>query len=261
MLLPIVSLVFLFGAFVSLGSAQSAMPAPKRDLTGIWAPAVRGTGTQPNGASNMPDDGKPEHDLHYTPYGLQVLSTHKAPNGTREVAPTDENDPAHACDPMGFPRQNLFELRATQFMQTPNQMIMLYTYNKVWRNVWTDGRGLPKDPDPHWYGYSVGKWTDDFTFEIDTNGTDYRTWVDNAGRPHSDELTAHEIWHRIDLNSVELSMTIADPRIYERPWLAINKMRFSLQPPTYETPEMICSPSEIAEYNKRYSKTGGTGKK
>jgi hypothetical protein len=261
MLLPIVSLVFLFGAFVSLGSAQSAMPAPKRDLTGIWAPAVRGTGTQPNGASNMPDDGKPEHDLHYTPYGLQVLSTHKAPNGTREVAPTDENDPAHACDPMGFPRQNLFELRATQFMQTPIQMIMLYTYNKVWRNVWIDGRGLPKDPDPHWYGYSVGKWTDDFTFEIDTNGTDYRTWVDNAGRPHSDELTAHEIWHRIDLNSVELSMTIADPRIYERPWLAINKMRFSLQPPTYETPEMICSPSEIAEYNKRYSKTGGTGKK
>jgi hypothetical protein len=208
----------------------------------------------------MPDDGKPEHDLHYTPYGLQVLMTHKTPNGTREVAPTDENDPAHTCDPMGFPRVNLFEVRATQFMQTPNQMMILYTFNKVWRTVWTDGRALPKDPDPRWYGYSVGKWTDDYTFEIDTNGTDDRTWVDNAGRPHSDELTAHEIWHRIDQNTMELSMTITDPKIYERPWLAINKLRFTLQAPNYEAPEMICSPSEIAEYNKRYSKTGGTGK-
>lgn len=73
--------------------------------------------------------------------------------------------PANSCDPAGFPRSNLFELRAIQIVQTSNQMLILYEYQRVWRVIWTDGRELPKDPDPSLYGYSVGKWVDDNTFK------------------------------------------------------------------------------------------------
>ena len=76
--------------------------------------------------------------------------------------------------PQGFPRENLFELRHTQIIQTRLQVILLYTYDKIWRTIWTDGRALPKDPDPRWFGYSVGHWKDDFTFVVDTAGTDAR---------------------------------------------------------------------------------------
>ena len=87
--------------------------------------------------------------------------------------------------------------------------------------IWTDGRLLPADPDPRWYGYSIGKWKDDATFVIETNGTDARTWLDNAGRPHSEELRAEEQWHRVDGDTLELTMTINDPKVYTMPWVAL----------------------------------------
>src|SRR5579885_3108657 len=77
------SLVLLCALLPASANAQQANggapPAPKKDLTGIWEPVNTLAGIQPNGAWSMPDDGKPEHELHYTPYGLQVLSTHKTP--------------------------------------------------------------------------------------------------------------------------------------------------------------------------------------
>jgi hypothetical protein len=253
------------GVFPWMAAAQSATsgsaPAPRRDLSGIWEPVRAIDGIQPNGALNMPADGKPEHDLNLTPLGLEVAKTHKSSNGMDPVPSIEENDPAHACEPMGFPRQNLFEVRATQIMQSPMQTVMLYTFNRVWRIIWTDGRELPKDPDPHWYGYSVGKWTDDYTFAVETVGTDARTWVDNAGRPHSEDLRTEELYHRVDRDHMELTMTIDDPKIYQKPWTALNKLQFRLKPPGTELLEMMCSPSELAEYNKRYGKAAAVKKK
>ena len=218
-------------------------------------------GIQPSGALAMPADGKPEHELHYTAYGLELLKSHKSANGPNEVAPSEENDPAHICDPQGFPRENLFEVRATEIVQTPVKVILLYTYNKVWRVIWTDGRELPKDPDPHWFGYSVGKWMDDYTFVVETNGTDARTWLDNAGRPHSEDLRVTEVFHRFDRDTLELSMTIDDPKVYTQSWTALDKLRFRLRPANYELPEMMCSPSELAEYNRRHGSRGTVNKK
>ena len=243
----------------NLAGAQT--PAPKRDLSGIWEPVNHLEGVQPNGAWNMPADGKPEHELHYTAYGLELLKSHKSPNGPNEVSPGEENDPAHFCDPQGFPRENLFELRATEIVQTPVKMILLYTYNKVWRVIWTDGRQLQKDPDPKWFGYSVGKWQDDYTFVVESNGTDERTWLDNAGRPHSDDLRVTEVFRRVNHDTLELSMTIDDPKVYTQPWMALDKLRFRLKPANFEIPEMICSPSEISEYNKKLGARGTTTKK
>jgi hypothetical protein len=225
-------------------------PAPPRELPGIWLPRI---GAQGSGAAGMPADGKPEHDLPYTPYGLEMAKRNKSSNGPQQVAAVDENDPAHACDPQGFPREDLYEMRATQFMQTPLQTVLLYTYGKVYRIVWTDGRELPQDPDPHWYGYSVGKWTGDYTFVVDTNGTDPRTWVDNAGRPHSEDLRVQEVFHRLDHDNMELTVTINDPKVYTKPWVALQNVRFTLMPPNTDLPEMLCSPSELARYNKTYA--------
>lgn len=254
-----IPLAFAQNSLPKAGGAPPA-PAPVRDLTGIWEPVRNLEGIQPNGALNMPADGKPEHDLHLTPYGRELMKTHKSSNGPDEVPPSEENDPAHACEPMGFPRQNLFEVRATEILQTPTQMVLLYTFNRIWRVIWTDGRELPKDPDPHWYGYSVGKWTDDYTFVAQTNGTDERTWLDNAGRPHSEDLRVEEVFHRVNHDSMELTMTINDPKVYERPWVALNKLQFRLKPANSDFVEMMCSPSELNEYNRRHAARGAIKK-
>jgi len=234
-------------------AAVESAPAPLRDLSGIWEPVRSIEGIQPSGALNMPADGKPEHDLHLTPYGLEMAKRNKSSNGPNEVAPTEENDPAHMCEPQGFPREELFEMRATEILQTPLQVVMLYTYGRVWRVIWTDGRELAKDPDPHWYGYSVGKWRDDATFVVQTNGTDERTWMDNAGRPHSEDLRVEEVFHRIDHDHMELTMTIDDPKVYQKPWVALKNVRLTIMPPNTDLLEMLCSPSELAHYNKKYA--------
>ena len=237
---------------------QKAATAPRHDISGIWDPG--NNGIQPMGPQAMPDDGKLEHQLPFTPLGLEALNTHKPSNGVRSVLPADTNDPVVYCDPQGMPREDLYELRTTQILQTPLNVVILYQFGKTWRVVWTDGRELPKDPEPRWYGYSVGKWEDEYTFVVQTTGTDERTWVDRAGRPHSGDLRVEERFHRVDHDTLELSMTIDDPKMYTKPWVALNKLRFKLKPPNFDVREMICSPSEFAEYNKVVGKpASGTG--
>ncbi len=255
------ALAFFLPALASAQSkSEKSAPAPARDLSGIWAPARSIEGIQPNGALNMPADGKPEHDVHLTPFGLEMAKRNKTSNGPNPVPPTEENDPGHACEPQGFPREELFEMRATEILQNPLQVVMLYTYGRVWRVIWTDGRELPNDPDPHWYGYSVGHWKDDYNFVVETNGTDARTWLDTAGRPHSEDLRVEEVFHRIDHDHMELSLTINDPKVYEKPWLALNKLQFLLKPAQTELLEMMCSPSELAAYNRKHAGPGSAKK-
>lgn len=235
--------------------AQTGAPAPRRDISGIWQPNAGANG---RGAQAMPADGKPEHRLPYTPLGLEAFKRNHPSNGPMEVAAVDDDDPVHICDPQGFPRESLFELRTTQIIQTPVQTILLYTYDKIWRAIWTDGRELPDDPDPRWFGYSVGQWKDDYTFIVETNGMDERTWLDNAGRPHSDALRVEEVFHRVDHDTLELTLTIDDPRFYTKPWVALDKLKFTLRPRDTDLFEMLCSPSETAEYNRRHAAPGAT---
>ena len=231
---------------------RSTAPAPPHDISGIWNPGPRGV--QQLGAGAMPEDGKPEHQVPYTPLGLAKLKLTQPSNGVRSVLPVDSNDPAWHCDPQGLPREDLFELRTTQIFQTPEKVLVLYEYGKVWRVIWTDGRELPKDPEPRWFGYSVGKWEDDYTFVVQSAGMDERTWIDRAGRPHSSDLRVEERFHRVDLNHLELTVIINDLKIYTKPWVALDKLRFNLEPPNFDVREMMCSPSELAEYDKLMGK-------
>ena len=149
-----------------------------------------------------------------------------------------------------MPREDLYEIRTTQIVQTPLKVLILYEFDKIWRVIWTDGRELPKEPEPRWFGYSVGKWVDDYTLVAETTGLDDRTWIDRAGRPHSDQLKVEERFHRVDRDHLELSVTLDDPKMYTKPWLALDRLQFDLQPENFDVREMICSPSEFAEYNK-----------
>jgi len=236
---------------------QKPAPAPIHDISGIWEPA-RGPGDsiQPDGAKAMPSDGKPEHALPFTPAGEAAFKAHKPGFGTTAVATALINDPMDICDPQGFPRIVLHNFRTSQIVQTANQVLILYEFNKKWRNIWTDGRALPNDPDPRWWGYSVGKWVDDHTFVAQSAGFYDRTWLDNAGRPHSDALHVEERYQRVDRDHLEMTITIDDPKMYTKPWVALNKLPLRLQAPGFDIIEMECSPSETAQYNRKHANPG-----
>ena len=223
-------------------------PAPKHDLSGIWDPGDGGI--QALGPAAMPDDGRPEHRPPFTAAGLEALKETKPSNGFRSTLATESNDPVIAGDPQGVPREDLFELRTVQILQTPVALYLLYQFGRVWRVIWTDGREVPKDAEPRWFGYSLGKWVDDYTFVVGTTGLDERTWIDHAGRPHSDQLRVEETFHRVDRDHLELSLLIDDPKMYTKPWIALNKLVFNLEPQTFDVREMFWSPTEFQGYNK-----------
>jgi hypothetical protein len=250
---------------------QKANPVPAliHDISGTWEPANGpGDGIQATGVKAMPNDGKPEHQLPYTPLGLATFKSHKALEGVDAVLPAFYNDPRDKCEPIGFPRADFYNLRETQILQNEYKVVILYEYAETWRVIWTDGRELPKLVDggvlvgkeirePRYYGYSVGEWVDDTTLVVRTVGTmgDDKTWMDPAGRPVSDALNVEERFHRVDHDHLELTVTIDDPKMYTRPWVAMNKFPMKLQGPHTDVMEMYCSPSELDKYNKLLGNT------
>jgi hypothetical protein len=248
-------------------AGKKSAPAPRRDLSGVWDAAEADGGRQPSGALEHPalikprgqgiEGGQPDEagimrPLHYTPLGLEALKANKPSGpGVRQVPAALANDPMDQCDPVGFPRMELYELRTIELVQNANQVIYLNQYFGNFRVIWTDGRELPKDPEPRWNGYSVGKWVDDYTFVVETTGLNPRSWLDHAGRPHSEDLRVEERFHRVDHDNMELTVTINDPKMYTEPWQGINKFPLHLQPPDYDMPEFLCSPIDMAEYNRQ----------
>ena len=254
------------GQKAGTASSPTTLSAPRHDISGTWEPA-RGPqdGVQADGVKAMPNDGKPEHQLPYTPYGDQVSKSHHALEGASAVLPGFFDDPRDKCEPLGFPRTNFYNLRETQILQNDYKIVILYQYATVWRVIWTDGRELPKLVDggvligkevkePRYYGYSVGRWVDDTTLVIQTIGMmgEDRVWLDTSGRPISDQLRVEERLHRVDHDQLEWTVTIDDPKIYTKPWVAMNKFPMKLEDPHRDVMEQYCSPSEMERYNKLF---------
>lgn len=239
-------------------------PAPRRDLSGFWNGEAEG-GVQATGALEHPalitghpvdelggqaDEKNVARPLAYTPAGLAALKANKPAAGVRGVRPGLQNDRVDICDPVGFPRMALSQFRVAEFEQTANQVIVVYQPFYAWRVIWTNGRELPKNPEPRWNGYSVGRWVDDYTFVAQTVGLDERTWLDNAGRPHTANLRVEERFHRVDSDTLELTLTIDDPEYYKQPWQALNKFVLHRLPDDFDMGESACSPSAIPGYQK-----------
>jgi len=233
----------------SIYAGKKSAPAPRRDLSGAWDGLSEG-GTQPKGAKNYPDDATHKPEPPYSPLGKEARMRNKPGEGEEQVPIGLVNDPVDSCDPVGFPRTDLFSLKAMTIVQTPKYVIWLNQLQNVYRIIWTDGRELPKDPVPRFYGYSAGHWEDDYNFVVDTVGMDERTWLDNVGRPHSSALHVTERFHRVNRDILELTVTIDDPKMYTKPWVAADKLILHLLPADFDMGEMICSPTEMSEYKK-----------
>jgi hypothetical protein len=228
---------------------KTSAPAPIHDISGTWEPAEGWrNGVQASGAYNYPMDGR--HSLPFTPEGEKAWKEHKYGDGAGSYPLVEVNDPFEMCDPIGFPRIDLHDLRAVEIFQAPKKVLVGYENDQVWRTIWTDGRDFPQITEPRWYGYSVGKWVDNYTFVVETVGLDERTWIDNVGRPHTKDLRVEERFHRVNHDLMELTVTIVDPQYYTKPWNALDKYPLRLQPDSFDIREMVCSESEAAEYNK-----------
>jgi len=225
-------------------------PAPKRELTGAWI-----------GPQNKSSDAVPP----MTPAGEARFKLSQ-PKTTAQ--PWSGNDPFRVCDPLGFPR-NLAAVAVSSrgemwFEPVPNRMVILYGQQRVWRDVWMDGRQLPAKvdakgaPDSRFYGYSVGHWEDDYNFVVDTNGLDDRTWLDEAGHPHSTEARVQERYTRVDQYNIHLTATIDDPKIYTKAWRVIDANYYWIKDQDFD--ETFCLPSDAIEYmNKVIHPSGNEG--
>jgi len=141
-----------------------------------------------------------------------------------------------------------------EMVQTPRRVLQFFEWAHSWREIWTDGRDLPKDPEPRWMGYSVGKWEGD-TFVVDSTGFDERTWLDHFGTPHSDQMRLQERYKRLDRDNLELTMTLTDPMTFTKPWVSEKKI-FKLDPKA-EIQELFCVPSEEEAFNKKVRDPAG----
>jgi hypothetical protein len=234
--------------YTKLKESGPGGPAPKRDLTGSWAgPVAAQKGADPS----------------LTPEGQKLFSMNK-PEAKFHVAGTNDAF-VRTCDPLGFPRNIIFEIRGLSFATMPDRLIILNQYQRAWREVWTDGRELPKNvggtgkdaPDPRYYGYSVGHWEGDNTFVVDTTGLDDKTWLSGAGYPHSMEARVQERYTRADHNDLQVTVTVDDPKLYTKPFvLGTASFRWL---PTQELEEQLCIPSEMLQYLELIAEPGGNG--
>ena len=214
-----------------------------RDLTGVWL----------RQGQQALSDGPPPR---MTPAGDAMFrkSIVSVPNELQKDAPPPikGNDPIMKCDPWGFPRV-LWDFAAPmEFAQLPNRMVQFFEWTHVWRDIWLDGRQLPKDPDPRWMGYSVGRWEGD-TLVVETVGFDERAWLDELGHRHSGKGKFVERYRRADARSLQYDATLTDPEYYTQPWVGTTRT-FRLLPmdgwPQAELREEFCAPSVEQNFNE-----------
>jgi len=217
--------------------AKSKSTDPHPDLSGVWLPPDpqaldRMVGYDNRGAS----DGGFAKEISRTPWAEAKYQATKPGFGPRRAP--GGNDPILRCDPPGMPR---IMGGAFEIIQIPGRILLYFESDHVHREVWMDGRELPKDPDPTWYGYSVGKWDGD-TLVVDTIGFNDKTWIDSWGNPHSEDMHVVERYRRVDHNTLELRMTVIDPKAYTAPLVSSPKT-FGLHP-KYELVESLCVPED-----------------
>ena len=252
-------------------AAAEAAPKPKydpHDLTGVWVGggaaggrgAANGRGATPGRPTNTLMGGAPPPPM--TAWGQEQFNAHKPSepyaDESRKVPPALGNDPLGNCDPLGYPRN----LGTFEILQTPTKIVQIFQEGIRIREIWTDGRKIPDDVDPRWYGWAVGHWEGD-ALVVDSKGYDGRTWLDGNGSPHSEDMTLHEIFRHPDATTLELTMTLTDPKTYTQPWVGRPRMFHMLLPKDRaELLEWYCVPSEEQRFNEGVrNPAGGLGDK
>jgi hypothetical protein len=121
------------------------------------------------------------------------------------------------CMPLGIPLAGLVS-EATKIVQSPRAIVVMYESDGTHRQIYTDGRVLPKEiVQPSWLGYSAGKWDHD-TLVVESAGFNDKTWLDVTGHPHSEALHLLERYHRRDFGHMDVEVTFDDPQMYIKPF-------------------------------------------
>jgi hypothetical protein len=228
--------------------APVASSALSHDLSGVWMQYPDGPAPGVPGMNAIDQRYRPP----FTPWGQARFDAARPMQGPTAV-PGQENAPTLHCDPDGPPRvlnlPNPFEI-----IQIPGRVLMFFELGHVWRTIWTDGRALPKDPAPTWLGYSVGKWDGD-TFVVDTIGFNDKLWVDVYGSPRSDQMHLTERYRRLNHDTLEMQITMDDPKAYTKIWVSPPKLH-KLEP-TWEIAEWFCVIEEENAYSDTVRKPAG----
>jgi hypothetical protein len=215
--------LFLSIACAVVAFAQSAATDPAGGGTALAAVAKQ---TAPKGPTPRTADGKPDFSGIWSPERTFIydISSSLTKGETLPLQPWAEklakermskDDPEANCLPTGVPRQAPYPWR---IVQSPALIFFLFEGNiHSYRQIFMDGRNHPKDPDPTWYGDSIGKWDGD-ALVIDSVGFNDRFWFDFAGHPHTEQLHVIERFRRPDLGHLDFDATIDDPGAYTKPF-------------------------------------------
>src|SRR5271165_5345647 len=130
-------------------------------------------------------------------------------------ATESKDDPTGNCIPGGVPRSDAVPY-PFKIVNSEKMVVILYEAVHSYRQIYTDGRELPKDPNPTWMGYSVGHWEGD-TLVVETAGFNDKTWLDMVGHPHSERLRVTEKFRRADFGHMQVQVTYDDPETLTRP--------------------------------------------
>jgi hypothetical protein len=233
------------------GKPNLSAPAPrtadgKPDLSGLWqtqsappdvlerfiAGATNGAGEENPSEYflNIFSDFKPE-EVPFRPAAAESFRQ-RMQNFTHD-------SPISHCLPEGMPMLDMSPA-PYKIYQVPGVTVMLYERDTTFRQVYTDGRKLPTDPQPTWLGYSAGKWEGN-TLVVDTIGFNDRGWLDARGHTHSEALHLTERFHRLDFGHMEVLLTVDDPKTYTRPFTIKLKQRLI---PDSDLLETICAENE-----------------
>lgn len=246
------------GAAARGNAAVPSPPHDPHDLSGIWLISGNGGGRGSAAVSQWRAELP-----SMTAEGLAKMQANHPALGPRAIVPAKANDPIGDANPPGLLRTLVYGVDRISFVQLPDQMLQVFEWGNHWRQIWTDGRQIPENIGPFWYGYSVGKWEGD-TFVVETAGLDSREWLDGWGNPFSDDLRVEERWHRLDRDNLELTVKFDDPKTYTKPWVSDRKM-FKLQPkgtPSGELLEIIFAPMDENSFNENIrNPAGGVNKK
>jgi hypothetical protein len=151
------------------------------------------------------------------------------------------DQPSSHCLPLGITMaEGIGSPIPYKIVQTPGLIMVLYEADGMHRQIYTDGRKHPPDPDPTWLGYSIGKWEGD-TLVVDTVGFNDKSWLDAFGHPHSEALHLTERFHRRDFGHMDLQITIEDPKMYTRPFTIRYNQRLL---PDTDILETVCTENE-----------------
>jgi hypothetical protein len=203
----------------NLTAAAPRLPDGKPDFSGLWHVALRNpcnavlnrfSGCTEIGGSPLARDlgVNLPGGLPYQPWAAEIVK--------QRAADDSRDDPHVRCLPDNPPRHwGLPHLN--KIVHTPKLLVVLYEVNAMYRQIFTDGRPLPDDPTPGWNGYSTARWESD-TLVVQTSGFRDNLWIDLHGSPMSDAAKMTERLRRPNYGTLEVEITVDDPKVYTRPW-------------------------------------------